>query len=147
MIARWHWRDWNGGPLEFWIRCHAAEARSDGIPRAWMAFVDGEPVGSVSLVQRNMNTRPDLSPWLAALWVRPEYRGKGIGAALTRRCEEEARRLKTDRLYLYTEVAAGFYARLGWTVVSEEEYEGNAVVVMTRELGVRIPRRPGSEAR
>jgi predicted amidohydrolase/GNAT superfamily N-acetyltransferase len=134
VIAEWHWRDWNDQPLDFWIRCHATEARRDGIPRAWVAFLDGRPVGSVSLVERNMDSRSDLSPWLAALWVRPEHRGRGIGTVLTRRCEEEARRLKIDRLYLYTESAAGFYAGLGWKVLSEEEYECAPIVVMSREL-------------
>jgi N-carbamoylputrescine amidase len=134
VIAEWHWRDAESRPLDFWIRCHAAEARHEGIPRAWVGFVDAEPVGSVSLVERNMDTRPDLSPWLAALWVRPEHRGQGVGAALVRRCEEEARRLGTNRLYLYTRQATGFYAGLGWSVVSEEEYEGEPAAVMVREL-------------
>jgi len=134
VIAEWRWADAEGRPLDFWIRCHAAEARHEGIPRAWVGFVDGEPAGSVSLVERNMDTKPDLSPWLAALWVRPEHRGQGVGAALVRRCEEEARRLGTNRLYLYTRQATGFYARLGWSVLSEEEYEAEPVAVMVREL-------------
>ncbi len=134
VIAEWHRRDGNDQPLDFWIRCHAAEARGEGIPCAWVAFIDGEAVGSVSLIEQNLDARPDLSPWLAALWVRPEHRGQGIGAALVRRCEEEARRLGTDRLYLYTETAVALYARLGWMVLSEEEYEGKPVVVMSREL-------------
>jgi predicted amidohydrolase/GNAT superfamily N-acetyltransferase len=134
VIAGWHRRWDDRQPLDFWIRCHAAEARQEGIPRAWVAFVDGEPAGSVSLVERNMDTRPELSPWLAALWVRPEYRRRGVGTGLVRRCEEEARRLGVRRLHLYTEEASGFYAPLGWSVASQEEYEGESVVVMVHEL-------------
>ncbi len=130
VIAEWHNRWDERQSLDFWIRCHTADARQEGIARAWIAFVDGEPVGSVSLVEGNMDGRPELSPWLAALWVRPEYRGRGVGAALARRCEEEARRLGVRRLYLYTEAAAGFYTRLGWSVLSCEQYEGECVVVM-----------------
>jgi predicted amidohydrolase/GNAT superfamily N-acetyltransferase len=134
VIAEWHQRLDERRSLHFWIRCHTAEARQEGIPRAWVAFVDAEPAGSVSLVEHNLDTRPELSPWLAALWVRPEYRGRGVGTALVRRCEEETRRLPVRRLHLYTEAAAGFYAPLGWSVVTEEEYEGGSVVVMVREL-------------
>jgi predicted amidohydrolase/N-acetylglutamate synthase-like GNAT family acetyltransferase len=134
VIAEWHQRSDERHSLDFWIRCHTAEARREGIPRAWVAFMDGEPAGSVSLVEHNMDTRPELSPWLAALWVRPEYRGRGVGTALVRRCEEETRRLGVRRLHLYTEEASGFYAPLGWSVASQEEYEGESVVVMTREL-------------
>jgi predicted N-acetyltransferase YhbS len=99
-----------------------------------VAFVEGEPAGSVSLVQHNMDTRPELSPWLAALWVRPERRGREVGTALVRRCEEEARRLGVRRLHLFTEEASGFYERLGWSVLSQEEYKGEPVVVMVREF-------------
>jgi predicted amidohydrolase/GNAT superfamily N-acetyltransferase len=134
VIAEWHQRSDERHSLDFWIRCHAAEARRDSIPSAWVAFVDGEPAGSVSLVEHNLDTRPELSPWLAALWVRPEYRGRGVGTGLVRRCEEETRRLGVRRLHLYTEEASGFYARLGWSVASHEEYEGESVVVMIREL-------------
>lgn len=134
VIAEWHQRSDERHSLDFWIRCHTAEARREGIPRAWVAFMDGEPAGSVSLVEHNMDTRPELSPWLAALWVRPEYRGRGVGTGLVGRCEEETRRLGVRRLHLYTEEASGFYAPLGWSVASQEEYEGESVVVMTREL-------------
>lgn len=134
VISEWHQRWDERQSLDFWIRCHVAEAQREGIPRAWVAFVDGEPAGSVSLVERNMDTRPELSPWLAALWVRPEHRGRGVGTGLVRRCEEEARRLRARRLYLYTETAASFYASLGWSVVTQEEYEGEPVVVMVREF-------------
>jgi N-acetylglutamate synthase-like GNAT family acetyltransferase len=134
VIAEWHQRRDEQNSLDFWIRCHTTEAPREGIPRAWVAIVDGEAAGSVSLVENNMDTRPELAPWLASLWVRPECRRRGVGAALVRRCEEEASRLGVRRLHLYTDSAAGFYARLGWSVLTQEQYEGQSVVVMVREL-------------
>jgi hypothetical protein len=47
--------------------------------------------------------------------------------------------LAVRRLHLYTEAAAGFYARLGWSVVTQEECEGESVVVMVRASSVRPP--------
>jgi hypothetical protein len=38
------------------------EARSGGVPCAWVAFWDHGPVGTVSLIVSNMDSHPELSP-------------------------------------------------------------------------------------
>lgn len=135
LTCEWHLAEFDPeGDMDFWLRARTEEARHDGLPCAWVAFADGEPVGSVSLVECNMDTRKDLTPWLAALFVLPEHRGRGIGAALVERCEREAALTGAIRLYLYTERAANYYKRLGWAVVSEETYEEERVTVMAKEL-------------
>jgi GNAT superfamily N-acetyltransferase len=121
-----------GGDAAFWTRARTEEARLAGIPCAWVAFADDNPVGTVSLIEHNMDTRRDLSPWLAALFVLPSHRGGGIGTALVHRCEHEAWRVDVSRLYLYTTTARGLYERLGWVPFTEEEYEGGRVTVMLR---------------
>jgi GNAT superfamily N-acetyltransferase len=80
-----------------------------------------------------MDTRPDLSPWLAALFVIPSHRGRGIGTALIRRCEREAWSVGANRLYLHTTTAQDLYERLGWATLGEEAYEGGSVILMVRE--------------
>jgi GNAT superfamily N-acetyltransferase len=135
LIARWHWRHHGGaGRLDFWIQAHDEEAQGRDVPTAWVAFLSGQPVGCVSLIRCNMDTYPDLTPWLAALFVIPEMRGGGVGTALTRHCEQSAAALGYATLYLYTETAAAFYGRLGWQVRSVEEYEGEQVVVMKKRI-------------
>jgi N-acetylglutamate synthase-like GNAT family acetyltransferase len=96
--------------------------------------MDGAPVGCVSLVANNMATRPALTPWLAALFVLPEFRGRGVGATLTRRCETEPEEAGFRRIYLYTSRARVYYQALGWTTVDEDSYEGQPVTVMMKEL-------------
>jgi GNAT superfamily N-acetyltransferase len=135
----WHLTEFDrGGDAAFWLRERAREMTHGGIPSAWIAFVGEVPVGSVSLIADNMETHPERTPWLAALYVLPGYRGRGIGVALVQRCEQEARAAGATRLFLHTERSHGvaaFYARLGWTVfVEDEEFEGVPVVVMERDL-------------
>jgi predicted N-acetyltransferase YhbS len=132
----WHLSQFDtGGDRDFWLDARTEEARRvDGVPCAWVAFLDGRPVGCVSLIARNMDTRPDLTPWLAALFVLPEYRDHGVGETLTRRCEREATKAGFARLFLYTSRAREYYRRLGWLPVDEEFYEGEAVTVMMRDL-------------
>jgi GNAT superfamily N-acetyltransferase len=84
-----------------------------------------------------MDTRCDLSPWLAQVYVAPEFRGCGIGSALVRAVACEAASLGVHRLYLYTgRNRESFYAKLGWTVREYVEYKGRERVIMETGLAV-----------
>jgi GNAT superfamily N-acetyltransferase len=134
-IAEWHWLDEDGRmPLDFWIEAHSREAIGREVPTAWVALLGSRPVGCVSLIESNMDTHPGLAPWLAALFVVEEARGRGIGASLTRHCEDRAAALGFPMLYLYTETAERFYSRLGWSVQVVDEYEDERVSVMQKSL-------------
>jgi GNAT superfamily N-acetyltransferase len=61
--------------------------------------------------------------WLEDLFVRPPYRGEGVGRALlsavaTRVCERGGERLEWAALD-WNELALGFYRRMGATTASE----------------------------
>jgi GNAT superfamily N-acetyltransferase len=134
VLARWHVPEFDpGGSTGSWERTLTREAGWSGVPCVWVAFLASSPVGSVSLVEHNMDTHPDLGPWLAALFVTPEKRRRGIGRALVQRCEHEAWRTGAARLFLYTSTAEAFYRALGWTPLFQETYEGETVTVMARE--------------
>ena len=91
---------------------------------------DAEPIGTASLTPDDLETRPDLTPWLASVFVRAPHRGKGVGAALVRAVVAHAHTLGIETLYLFTEDRADFYERLGWSLVGSEVYRGHAVIVM-----------------
>ena len=104
------------------------------IPTTFVAFYEDNPVGSCSLLQTDLKTRMDLSPWLAEMFVLPEYRRRGIGRALVKRAVEEANALEVEALYLFTPDREGFYARLGWSVTERAELCGRGIAIMTRRL-------------
>lgn len=87
----------------------------DRIPLSLLALVGDAPAGTVNLIVCDSRARPDLTPWLAALFVAPEQRGKGIGEALVRRLVAEAARIGCTEMYLETDIP-DFYARLGATL-------------------------------
>jgi predicted N-acetyltransferase YhbS len=60
-----------------------ASDQSRGV--ALVAKADGEPVGTCLLVESEIEPNHDVSPWLAGLFVVPEHRRKGAGAACVRR--------------------------------------------------------------
>jgi GNAT superfamily N-acetyltransferase len=101
---------------------------------ALVAKTDGEPIGTCLLVESEIEPNHDVSPWLAGLFVVPEHRRQGAGAALVRAIEDQARRRGFSRLYLYTSEAAGLYARLGWAVLDRTNWKGFDTALMVRDL-------------
>ncbi len=116
-IARWIYDEWcsrEGMTFEDVLQRTLGCANDDRIPLTLVA-IDGDAcVGTVSLFVTDLGARPDLTPWLAALYVAPERRNQGVGSALIEALLDIARRLGVTRLYLHTETAAPFYARRGW---------------------------------
>jgi len=77
-------------------------------------LLDGKKIiGSYALITNDFNSRQDLWPWLAALYVEAEYRGKSLGAMLLKNGADEARRLGFQKLYLLTD-HIGYYEKYGW---------------------------------
>jgi GNAT superfamily N-acetyltransferase len=118
---------WTLADAERELATHPAAA---AIPTTRLALVDGELAGSVSLLANDHERIRAYSPWLASLLVLPAHRGRGIGAALVREAVALAAQLGVARLYLYTDDAAPFYARLGWTPVERVPLDGVEVDVM-----------------
>jgi predicted N-acetyltransferase YhbS len=136
-LARWHCEEDGRGDddarLAFWRRQLRAECGRDRIAIAFVAL-DGEtPVGHVSLVEHNMTSHPELSPWLAGTLVHPGRRGEGIGTALVEHAVTRAAGLGVATLYLYSKSARGLYERLGWNHLRDEVYEGEPVAVLSIE--------------
>ncbi len=95
------------------------------------AIEDGTVLGSASLVAHDMDTRMDLSPWLASVLVAPEHRRRGVGTALIHRVVDEARTLGFRTLYLFTPDKEALYTKLGWQFLERTEYLAQTVVIMS----------------
>jgi len=78
-----------------------------------------------------MDTRMELTPWLAGVFVAPRHRRKGVGAQLVRGIMAEAAGLKIPLLYLYTVHSEKFYANLGWSLQEHTAYREQSVAIMT----------------
>lgn len=98
-----------------------------------IAFADRTLLGSAMLITHDMETRMELSPWLASVYVAPDRRGRGMGTELVRRFIDDARALNVPRLYLYTPGTEQFYSRLGWSPIAHTSYRGTNVAVMSYE--------------
>jgi predicted N-acetyltransferase YhbS len=135
-LAQWQHAEWGRENPGDSVETRAARlqegANRDRIPLVVVAHAGGtEVLGSASLVQHDMDTRLDLSPWLASVFVGSEHRRKGVGAELVRRIMSDATKLKVPLLYLYTVHSEAFYAKLGWTLQEHTTYREQKVAIMT----------------
>jgi predicted N-acetyltransferase YhbS len=120
--------------LKHSVKNYRERMNTDRLPLTLVARQVGELIGMVSLKFHDMDTRPDLDPWLGGLLVLPEWRNRGVGTMLMRRATEETRRLNISRLYLWTHSAERLYHKLGWQVVERTKYFGKEAVVMQLDL-------------
>lgn len=77
---------------------------------------DDEIIGSYGLITNDFISRQDLWPWLCALYVDENYRGKALGGKLLEHGRREAFKLGFEKLYLATD-HIGYYEKYGWEYI------------------------------
>jgi GNAT superfamily N-acetyltransferase len=115
------WRAWwsdSGHPPEY-IRGRLREnLNAEPIPIALVAHDGAAFLGTASVVASDLKERPRYTPWVAAVWVEPQHRSRGIGAALVERAAGHCFASGIDRAYLGALPAlTDFYQGLGWIAV------------------------------
>ena len=140
-LAGWHHAEWAhlnpGDTVEARISRMQKLLVKEQVPTAFVALEGDTLLGSASLIDNDMDTRKDLRPWLASVYVAPEFRDRGMGSALVQRVVDEARALGVETLYLFTPDRESLYARMGWSVIERTEYRGEQVVVMELPISTR----------
>ena len=115
------WQAWwqpNGYPLDYITGRLAENMRDTPIPLALVAHDGGNFLGTASLIASDLDERPGLTPWVAAVWVEERARGHGVGAALVDAAVRASFALGFRRTYLCARARmTRFYERLGWTLI------------------------------
>ena len=137
-VARWHHAAWghlrHDDSLERRIKRLEGNMGHQEIPTVLIAVEDGIVLGSASLIPHDMDTRKDLTPWLASVYTDESHRGRGIGSAVVQRVMAEAKTLGVETLYLMTPDRQTFYERLGWVRMVDVEYLDEVVTIMEMHL-------------
>ena len=130
------WRAWwepNDYPLDHIRGCLVENLQDTPIPLALVAHDGSTFLGTASLIASDLDERPELTPWVAAVWVEERARGHGIGAALVDAAARTCFALGFLRAYLCARPRmTRFYERLGWTVI-ERKVGANQLSVFARE--------------
>lgn len=112
-------------------------SEAEHIGRAWIAYVDGDPAGCAAYRERTEGVGE-----LKRVFIRSQYRGRGISKALVRTVEDYARGRGDYTMALDTnsalEPAVTLYRRAGYRVVFRE----GKYIKMEKELKPRDQSRP-----
>ncbi|MBT6409689.1 MAG: GNAT family N-acetyltransferase [Nitrospina sp.] len=90
-------------------------SRRDALPICLIALSEnGTVLGTGTLKSKSTGSKRSDGPWMSALLVSKNYRGKGIGTALIEAIEKEAQRLGFSSVYCSTNTAENTLQRRGW---------------------------------
>jgi predicted N-acetyltransferase YhbS len=137
-LAQWLFEEWDSilgeRTLDARIKKLQAHLNRDKLPIAWVAHENGQVLGTAALRVHDLEGREDLTPWLGGVFVGPEFRRRGIGAALCATVEDTARSRGTQTLYLFTLDKQTWYSRLGWTALGPCVWHQRSGDIMCKEL-------------
>jgi GNAT superfamily N-acetyltransferase len=133
-LAEWHFAEWSylhpEMTLEQLLHNMQQYFTDDFLPSLFVAVEQGQLLGSSSIVADDLAQRPDLSPWLANVYVHAAQRGKGLGQQLVQHAIQQAQQAGFDALYLFTADQQAFYSNMGWQVVDTTSVEGTLQTIM-----------------
>lgn len=138
-IATWVFNQWGylspGSTLDGVISKFRANLNRARLPLTLVGLSDEEtPIATASLIHHDLYTRPELTPWLAGVFVLPEHRQQGLGSQIVQAAQQMAAEIGIQKLYLFTPDREAFYARLGWHSLERTTFRGENIVIMSREL-------------
>ena len=125
-IVEWERGEWG----DEWTAIVAGSTTRDQVPTIFVALDGATPIGCAMLIEYDMMSRKDLSPWVGGIFVRPEFRQQGVASALMQHALAKAGALGIKTWWLYTASSRALYARLGWQFVEMGEYDDVPVTIM-----------------
>jgi len=113
-----------------WLWTHA---KLDTVPYTVIALADGEPVGSCCVIENDCIHRPQYAPWVAAVYVRPDFRRRGIASMILNEAASIAARARIEGLYIdCLAVTASVYEKNGWAIYEREVGDKESVVMLRK---------------
>ncbi|WP_230532614.1 GNAT family N-acetyltransferase [Microvirga roseola] len=129
-VWRAFWKD-RGHPLSLLTGLVQKNLEAGPIPTGLVAHEGDAFLGTASLIACDEEGRPHYTPWVAAVWVEPEHRSRGIGAALVAAAADAAFEAGAGRVHLLAGAQRrSFYEGLGWIVLEADALrEGMFILV------------------
>jgi N-acetylglutamate synthase-like GNAT family acetyltransferase len=124
VVADRIWQAWwkaDGHPLDYISGRLRESLNAAPIPFALVAHDGNAFLGTASVIAADLAERPQLTPWVAAVWVDPAARRRGVGAALVDRAAQDCFALGVGRAYLCARPQrSSFYEALGWNAIERD---------------------------
>lgn len=133
-VSEWIYSEWGSirpdNSVEKVTEFFRPRLLSDSIPLTLVGTESGEIVGTASLVKNEAQHRPDLTPFLSALYVRSDRRATVAGEKLFAAVLNRAKDLGFVCCYLISDKLEAYYRKRGWSVIESFERHGKKIVLM-----------------
>ena len=146
MLAKWFNSDWppsSGGigpPTDFeheFRRC----ARKSELPLSLVAIDNGDPIGTVILLEQVARADPSIGPWVEGLFVVSDRRHRGVALALVAAAVNAAGSLGFQRVFIGVRAARDVYEARGWRHEHEAAHPDGPISVLSTWTTGRQSRR------
>jgi GNAT superfamily N-acetyltransferase len=134
--AQWAFDDWKetdpDDNIQWYLDVYSESATDpSSLPISLAATANDELAGVACVVlDDELPDAMEPGPWVAAVFVNPEYRGRSVGKELVKEVVRRARELGHSDVYLYTRHVAHWYETFGWERVRETHIHNKAITVM-----------------
>jgi len=91
------------------------------IPHWYLLEDNNEIIGCAGLVEHDFIDRTDLSPWLCAIYIEKNKRGKSLSRILIEQAKRDAAQEGFKKVYLCTDLE-GFYEKSDFYYIGEGKY-------------------------
>jgi GNAT superfamily N-acetyltransferase len=143
ILAYWSYIYWfrdRDIPFEIVMQEYKKRASVNELPYSFVALWDGFPAGMVSIRKTDLLSREDLTPWLSALYVLPDYRNRGIGSELIEAVLNSSREIGFKKIFLFLDQRdiielERYYSARGWIYLDNgADSDGNNTKIFFHEL-------------
>lgn len=134
-VTNWLWKEFgNENNYEFFHSIIKNSITKNELPLTFVALEDNELVGTVGLWRSDLMSRQDIYPWLSALYVKENKRGKGVGQELQNFLVEYCRKKGFKELFLFTDLC-NYYEKTGWKYLEDGvEFSGDYIKIYNKKI-------------
>lgn len=137
LIADWYLNEWKI-PIQTTID-KTKNLSADNYEFQVLMTLDNIPVATGGLYNHVgiLDKEPRLKiykNWLALIYTKPDFRGKGLGALICNHIQDQSKNLGLKEIYLFTHTAENLYKRLDWQQLERITLGEKNIVVMKKNL-------------
>ncbi len=88
------------------------------LPQWYLLAEEDQIIGCAGLITNDFISRMDLYPWICAVYIDKDFRGKALASLLMEKAKEDAKEAGFDYIYLSTD-HIGYYEKYGFKYIGQ----------------------------
>ena len=134
-IGAWIYNEWWRTKIkgEDFLEILRKHTEKGSFPFTIVAIEDEVPVGSCCVIENDCELRPQYTPWVAAVFVKPERRCYGIASRILQEAIRVAKNQGINGLYIDCWAkTAHVYEKNGWAIFEKDVGQKDSLIMYQR---------------